>query len=138
MLVLFDEGDGIDFEVVVVMQFDVIFVVYFGLMQVEYDMFSQIVLVIVYFDSVWVIDWCDMIWLNSVGFGMVVQGDVLIVSIDVQIVEIVVCYFELYDKFVMFIIYLDMIDLSWVNFYIVNDMWVKFFVDLGLIVFKSV
>ncbi|MTH64245.1 iron-siderophore ABC transporter substrate-binding protein [Paracoccus shanxieyensis] len=136
--VLFDEGDGIDFEAVAATQPDVILAAYSGLTQAEYDTLSQIAPVIAYPDSAWATDWRDTIRLNSAGLGMAAQGDALIASIDAQIAETVARHPELHDKSAMFITHLDTTDLSRVNFYTANDTRVKFFADLGLTAPKSV
>ncbi|MDP9771420.1 UNVERIFIED_ORG: ABC-type Fe3+-hydroxamate transport system substrate-binding protein [Rhizobium sp. SORGH_AS 755] len=80
--VLFDEGDGIDFEAVAATQPDVILAAYSGLSQSDYDTLSQIAPVVAYPVSPWATDWRDMIRLNSAGLGMAAEGEALIRRIE--------------------------------------------------------
>jgi iron complex transport system substrate-binding protein len=136
--VLFDEGDGIDFEAVAATQPDVILAAYSGLSQADYDTLSQIAPVIAYPDAPWSTDWRTMIRFNSLGLGMSIEGEKLIGSIEAEIAQTVAGHPELHDKSAMFITHLNASDLSVVNFYTTNDTRVKFFADLGLKSPKSV
>ncbi|PTY38328.1 ABC transporter substrate-binding protein [Saccharospirillum sp. MSK14-1] len=130
--VLFDEGDGIDFEAVAMTQPDVILAAYSGLSQADYDTLSLIAPVVPFPESPWSTDWREMIRFNSAGMGMAAEGDVLIEQLEQQIADTVAGYPELDDKSAMFITHLDATDLSLVRFYTANDTRVKFFADLGL------
>ncbi|WP_205412842.1 iron-siderophore ABC transporter substrate-binding protein [Neorhizobium tomejilense] len=130
--VLFDEGDGIDFEAVAATRPDVILASYSGLSQSDYDTLSQIAPVVAYPEAPWSTDWRDMIRLNSAGMGMAPQGDALIARIEADIAKVVGGHPELRGKSAMFITHLDATDLSTVNFYTANDTRVRFFEDLGL------
>ena len=130
--VLFDEGDGIDFEAVAATRPDVILASYSGLSQSDYDTLSQIAPVVAYPEAPWSTDWRDMIRLNSAGMGMAPQGDALIARIEADIAKLVGGHPELRGKSAMFITHLDATDLSTVNFYTANDTRVRFFEDLGL------
>ncbi|WP_206051221.1 ABC transporter substrate-binding protein [Neorhizobium sp. T7_12] len=130
--VLFDEGDGIDFEAVAATRPDVILASYSGLSQSDYDTLSQIAPVVAYPEAPWSTDWRDMIRLNSAGMGMAPQGDALIARIEADIAKVVGGHPELQGKSAMFITHLDATDLSTVNFYTTNDTRVRFFEDLGL------
>ncbi len=136
--VLFDEGDGIDFEAVAATQPDVILAAYSGLSQADYDTLSQIAPVIAYPQAPWATDWRETIRLDSVGLGMAAEGEALIRKIEAEIAETVAGHPELHDKTAMFITHLNATDLSVVNFYTTNDTRVKFFADLGLTSPKSV
>lgn len=136
--VLFDEGDGIDFEAVAGTNPDVILAAYSGLSQQDYDILSQIAPVVAYPTSAWATDWREMIRLNSAGMGMAPQGEELIASIEQQIADTVADYPQLEGREVMFITHLDTTDLSVVRFYSANDTRVKFFEDLGLAMPQSV
>ncbi len=136
--VLFDEGDGIDFEAVAATNPDVILASYSGLSQSDYDTLSQIAPVVAYPESAWATDWRDMIRLNSAGLGMAAEGDALIERIESEIAKVVAGYPELKGKSAMFVTHLDVTNLSVVNFYTANDTRVKFFADLGLKSPKSV
>ncbi|WP_439622111.1 iron-siderophore ABC transporter substrate-binding protein [Shinella sp.] len=136
--VLFDEGDGIDFEAVAATEPDVILAAYSGLSQADYDTLSQIAPVIAYPESAWATDWREMIRLNSAGLGMAAEGDALIKHIEGEIAEVVAGRPELQGKTAMFVTHLDTTNLSIVNFYTANDTRVKFFADLGLTSPKSV
>ncbi|MDX3974066.1 iron-siderophore ABC transporter substrate-binding protein [Shinella sp.] len=136
--VLFDEGDGIDFEAVAATEPDVILAAYSGLSQADYDTLSQIAPVIAYPDSAWATDWREMIRLNSAGLGMAAEGDALIKRIEGEIAQVVAGRPELQGKTAMFVTHLDTTNLSIVNFYTANDTRVKFFADLGLTSPKSV
>ncbi|MFC6487019.1 iron-siderophore ABC transporter substrate-binding protein [Nitratireductor sp. GCM10026969] len=130
--VLFDEGDGIDFEAVAATDPDVILASYSGLSQSEYDTLSQIAPVVAYPKSAWSTDWRDMIRYNSAGLGMAAEGDALVADIEAEIARAVAGHPQLQWKTAMFITHLDTTDLSTVNFYTSNDSRVKFFADLGL------
>jgi len=136
--VLFDEGDGIDFEAVAATRPDVILAAYSGLSQADYDTLSQIAPVVAYPEAPWSTDWREMIRLNSAGLGMAAEGEALIKTIETDIAETVAGHPELKDKSAMFITHLSASDLSIVNFYTTNDTRVKFFADLGLKSPKSV
>ena len=83
--VLFDEGDGIDFEAVAATRPDVILASYSGLSQADYDTLSQIAPVIAYPQAPWSTDWREMIRFNSAGLGMQAEGDALIAGIEADI-----------------------------------------------------
>ena len=136
--VLFDEGDGIDFEAVAATQPDVILAAYSGLSQADYDTLSQIAPVIAYPQAPWATDWRETIRLDSAGLGMAAEGEALIRKIEAEIAETVAGHPELHGKTAMFITHLNATDLSVVNFYTTNDTRVKFFADLGLTSPKSV
>lgn len=136
--VLFDEGDGIDFEAVAATQPDVILAAYSGLSQSDYDTLSQIAPVVAYPVSPWATDWRETIRLNSAGLGMAVEGEALIKRIQGEIEQVVAGHPQLKGKTAMFVTHLDATNLSVVNFYTANDTRVKFFSDLGLGSPKSV
>lgn len=136
--VLFDEGDGIDFEAVAATKPDVILASYSGLSQADYDTLSQIAPVIAYPESAWATDWRQMIRFNSAGLGMAAEGDALIKEIESRIANSLARHPDLKGKSAMFVTHLDTTNLSVVNFYTTNDTRVKFFEDLGLTSPKSV
>ncbi len=136
--VLFDEGDGIDFEAVAATKPDVILAAYSGLSQSDYDTLSKIAPVVAYPESAWATDWRDMIRLNSAGLGMAEEGDALIARIEGEIAQTVAGHPELKGKSAMFVTHLDVTNLSVINFYTGNDTRVKFFKDLGLVSPRSV
>ncbi|MEO9337812.1 iron-siderophore ABC transporter substrate-binding protein [Mesorhizobium sp. SB112] len=136
--VLFDEGDGIDFEAVAATSPDVILASYSGLSQADYDTLSRIAPVVAYPESPWATDWREMIRFNSAGLGMTAEGDALIKRIEGEIAEVVAGHPQLKGKSAMFVTHLDTTNLSIVNFYTANDTRVKFFADLGLASPKSV
>lgn len=129
---LFDEGDGIDFEAVAATEPDVILAAYSGLSRSDYDTLSMIAPVVAYPDAPWATDWRSMIRVNSLGLGMVQEGEDLIARIEQDIARRLAKYPELHDKTAMFITHLDPTDLSVLRFYTANDSRVKFFADLGL------
>jgi iron complex transport system substrate-binding protein len=136
--VLFDEGDGIDFEAVAATNPDVILASYSGLSQSDYDTLSRIAPVVAYPEAAWSTDWRDMIRYNSAGLGMAAEGEALIADIEAEIAEAVAGHPELQGTSAMFVTHLDTTDLSTVNFYTSNDTRVRFFADLGLKSPKSV
>ncbi|SOC45265.1 iron complex transport system substrate-binding protein [Rhizobium subbaraonis] len=136
--VLFDEGDGIDFEAVAATNPDVILASYSGLSQADYDTLSQIAPVVAYPQSPWSTDWREMIRLNSAGLGMSAEGEGLIARIEDEIARALSMHPGLKGKSAMFVTHLDTNNLSIVNFYTANDTRVKFFADLGLHAPKSV
>ncbi|MBP0438682.1 iron-siderophore ABC transporter substrate-binding protein [Tianweitania sediminis] len=136
--VLFDEGDGIDFEAVAATEPDVILAAYSGLSQADYDTLSQIAPVVAYPTTPWSTDWKEMIRLNSSALGMKKEGEALIAGIEGNIAAAVARHPTLKGKTAMFVTHLDPFDLSVVNFYTTNDTRVRFFADLGLEAPKSV
>lgn len=136
--VLFDEGDGIDFEAVAATEPDVILAAYSGLTQADYDTLSQIAPVIAFPNEPWATDWRDMIRLNSAGMGMAAEGDALIAQLEQEIAAAAAAYPQLQGLPVMFITHLDSANLSTVSFYTTLDTRVQFFEDLGLVMPQSV
>ncbi|KJS10221.1 MAG: ABC transporter substrate-binding protein [Hoeflea sp. BRH_c9] len=136
--VLFDEGDGIDFEAVAATRPDVILAAYSGLSQSDYDTLSQIAPVIAYPQAPWSTDWRTVIRMNSAGMGMAADGEKLIADIENEIAAEVEKYPELKGRSAMFVTHLDATDLSIVNFYTTQDTRVQYFADLGLKMPKSV
>ncbi|MDK1374139.1 MULTISPECIES: iron-siderophore ABC transporter substrate-binding protein [unclassified Sinorhizobium] len=136
--VLFDEGDGIDFEAVAATQPDVILAAYSGLSQADFDTLSEIAPVVAYPQAPWSTDWRETTRLNSAGLGMTAEGEALIADIEADIARTLDGHPELKGKSAMFITHLSAWDLSVVNFYTINDTRVKFFADLGLASPKSV
>ena len=136
--VLFDEGDGIDFEAVAGTAPDVILAAYSGLSQSDYDTLSQIAPVVAYPQAPWSTDWRETIRFDSAGMGMAPNGEALIADIEQKIAAEVAKYPELKGKRAMFVTHLDATDLSIVNFYTTQDTRVRFFADLGLSMPKSV
>lgn len=136
--VLFNEGDGIDFEAVAAARPDVILASYSGLSQKDYATLSQIAPVVAYPEAPWSTAWRDMIRLNSAAMGMAAEGKALIAKIEGEIAGAVARHPEIAGKSAMFVTHLNARDLSTVNFYTTNDTRVKFFADLGLTSPKSV
>lgn len=136
--VLFDEGDGIDFEAVAATAPDVILAAYSGLSRDEYDTLSLIAPVVPYPEAPWSTDWREMIGMNSAGLGLQDEGAALIEEIEGEIAESVAQYPELAGKTAMFITHLDPTDLSLIRFYTANDTRVKFFAELGLATPESI
>jgi iron complex transport system substrate-binding protein len=136
--VLFDEGDGIDFEAVAATKPDVILAAYSGLSRSDYETLSQIAPVVAYPQSPWSTDWRETIRLDSAGLGMAAEGEALISRIEKEIADTVAGYPILKGKSAIFVTHLDVTNLSTVNFYTANDTRVKFFADLGLTSPKSV
>ncbi len=136
--VLFDEGDGIDFEAVAETRPDLILAAYSGLSQSDYQTLSQIAPVVTYPDAAWSTDWRQMIALNSTAMGMASEGNALIHSIEADIAATLTDFPQLKGKSALFVTHLDAGDLSTINFYTTNDTRVKFFQDLGLVSPKSV
>lgn len=72
--VLFDEGDGIDFDAVAAVRPDVILAAYSGLTRADYDTLSQIAPTVAYPGIAWGTNWREMIRLNSAGLGLSAEG----------------------------------------------------------------
>ncbi|WP_183882040.1 iron-siderophore ABC transporter substrate-binding protein [Rhizobium sp. BK512] len=130
--VLFDEGDGIDFEAVAATKPDVILAAYSGISQADYETLSQIAPVVAYPEAPYSTDWRETIRLDSAGMGMAAEGEALIEKIEGEIAQTIAGHPELKGKSAMFITHLNATDLSIVNFYTTNDTRVKYFADLGL------
>ena len=129
--VLFDEGDGIDFEAVAATQPDVILAAYSGLSAQDYEMLSRIAPVIAYPQAPWATGWREMIALNSAGMGMAPQGQALIDDLEGQIAAARAAHPEFAGKTAMFVTHLSPLDLSRIRFYTDNDSRVQFLHDLG-------
>jgi len=129
--VLFDEGDGIDFEAVAESAPEVILAAYSGLTQSDYDTLSQIAPVIAFRDGPWATDWREMIRLNAAGMGMAGEGEALVATLEGRIGEAAAHHPEIAGKTAMFVTHLDARDLSVIRFYTDNDTRVKFLADLG-------
>lgn len=136
--VLFDEGDGIDFEAVAATEPDVILAAYSGLSRADYDTLSQIAPVVAYPDGAWTTEWRQMIRMNSAGMGMAAEGEALVARMEGLIADSLARHPQLQGKTAMFVTHLDSTNLSIVNFYSAHDTRVKFFQDLGLAMPKSV
>ncbi|MFP5076062.1 iron-siderophore ABC transporter substrate-binding protein [Rhizobium sp. YIM 134829] len=136
--VLFNEGDGIDFEAVAATEPDIILAAYSGLSRSDYETLSAIAPVVAYPDAPWSTDWRDTIRLNSAGLGLAAEGEALIARTEAEIAATMAGHPELTGKSAMFITHLGANDLSVVNFYTTNDTRVKFFADLGLASPRSV
>ncbi|WP_207100772.1 iron-siderophore ABC transporter substrate-binding protein [Paracoccus shandongensis] len=136
--VLFDEGDGIDFEAVAETEPDVILAAYSGLSRADYDTLSQIAPVVAFPESAWTTEWRQMIRLNSAGMGMAAEGEALVARMEARIAETVARHPQLAGKTAMFVTHLDSTNLSVINFYSAHDTRVKFFRDLGLAMPRSV
>lgn len=130
--VLFDEGDGIDFEAVAATRPDIILAAYSGLSRSEYDILSRIAPTVAYTDGPWSTGWREMIRLNAAGLGMATEGDALVADLEARIAEVSGRYPEIAGKSAMFVTHLDVRDLSVIRFYSANDPRVRFLEDLGL------
>ena len=131
--VLFDEGDGIDFEAVAATRPDVILAAYSGLSASDYETLNQIAPVIAYPSAPWSTDWRDTILLNARGMGMAEEGQALVARLEAQIVETRARYPALAGKTAMFVTHLSAANLSRIGFYTDQDTRVRFFHDLGLV-----
>lgn len=129
--VLFDEGDGIDFEAVAATQPDVILAAHSGFSEQDYQILSQIAPTIAYPDLPWTTKWRDMIRMNSAGMGMAEEGDALIADLENLIAQTVSEHPAIAGKTAMFVTHLDPTDLSRIPFYTENDTRVAFLRDLG-------
>ena len=130
--VLFDEGDGIDFDAVAATDPDVILAAYSGISQSDYDILSQIAPVVAYPTTPWSTAWREMIRLNSAALGMASEGDALIARIEAEIAKAVAAHPDLAGQTALFVTHVDPLDLSRISFYTDNDTRVQFFKDLGL------
>lgn len=130
--VLFDEGDGLDFEAIAALRPDVILGAYSGMSAQDYGILSQIAPTVAYPDAPWTTSWRDMIRLNSAGLGLVEEGEALIDDLDHQIDSAAARHPEIAGKNAVFVTHLDPTDLSRVRFYTDNDTRVAFLHDLGL------
>ncbi|MBT0958555.1 ABC transporter substrate-binding protein [Alphaproteobacteria bacterium KMM 3653] len=130
--VLFDEGDGIDFEAVASTNPDVILAAYSGISQSDYETLSRIAPVIAYPDAAWTTTWREMMSQNAAGLGMAEEGAALVADIEGRIAKAVAGYPELRGKTGMFVTHLDIRDLSTIGFYADADQRVQFLTDLGM------
>jgi len=130
--VLFDEGDGIDFEAVASTNPDVILAAYSGISQSDYDTLSRIAPVVAYPDGAWTTTWRQMIRQNAAGLGMAAEGEAMVTRIEARIATALQNYPQLAGKTGMFVTHLDIRDLSTIGFYAAADQRVKFLEDLGM------
>ncbi|NOR31275.1 MAG: ABC transporter substrate-binding protein [Sulfitobacter sp.] len=130
--VLFDEGDGIDFEAVASTNPDVILAAYSGISQSDYDTLSRIAPVVAYPDGAWTTTWREMIRQNAAGLGMKVEGEAMVTQIEERIANTLKDYPQLAGKTGMFVTHLDIRDLSTIGFYAAADQRVQFLEDLGM------
>jgi iron complex transport system substrate-binding protein len=130
--VLFNEGDGIDFEAVASTDPDVILAPYSGLSQEDYDTLSEIAPVVSFPNAPWTVGWREAIKLSAAGMGMSAEGDALIAELEAHIEETIAQYPKLREQSVMFIAHTDSSDLSVIRFYSANDSRVSFFEELGM------
>ncbi|MBY6046719.1 iron-siderophore ABC transporter substrate-binding protein [Vannielia litorea] len=131
--VLFDEGDGIDFEAVAAAEPDVILAAHSGLSEQDYQILSQIAPTVAYPDMPWTTEWRQMIRMNSAGMGMAEEGEALIADLEAQIAAGVAEHPVLAGKSAIFVTHLDPTDLSRIPFYTDRDTRVAFLHDLGLV-----
>lgn len=131
--VLFDEGDGIDFEAVAATEPDVILAAHSGLSEQDYRILSQIAPTVAYPDMPWTTEWRQMIRMNSAGMGMAEEGEALIADLEGQIAKGVAEHPVLAGKSAIFVTHLDPTDLSRIPFYTDRDTRVAFLHDLGLV-----
>jgi iron complex transport system substrate-binding protein len=130
--VLFDEGDGIDFEAVASTNPDVIVAAYSGISQSDYDTLSRIAPVVAYPDGAWTTTWREMIRQNAAGLGMMAEGEAMVTQIEERIANALKDYPQLAGKTGMFVTHLDIRDLSTIGFYAAADQRVQFLEDLGM------
>lgn len=130
--VLFDEGDGIDFEAVAATAPDVILAAHSGLSEQDYAILSQIAPTVAFPHLPWTTGWRENIRLNSAGMGMAAEGEALVGDLEAQIAGVVARHPQLRGKRAMFVTHLDPTDLSRVPFYTDHDTRVAFLRDLGL------
>ncbi|QFU08752.1 putative siderophore-binding lipoprotein YfiY precursor [Rhodobacteraceae bacterium THAF1] len=136
--VLFDEGDGVDFEAVAATDPDVILAAYSGISRTDYETLSQIAPVIAYPEAAWTTTWREMIRQNALGIGMAEEGDQLIETLEARIDDAVAEHPELKGETGMFVTHLDPRDLSTIGFYASADQRVQFLQDLGMAIPQAV
>lgn len=130
--VLFDEGDGIDFEAVAAVRPDVILAAHSGFSEQDYQILSQIAPTVAFPSTPWTTEWREMIRMNSAGMGMADEGEALIASLEARIADAVAAHPAIKGKRAIFVTHLDPTDLSRIPFYTDNDTRVAFLHDLGL------
>lgn len=130
--VLFDETDGIPFEVVADTQPDIILASYSGLTQEEYDTLSKIAPVIAYPGLAWGTSLEDMIRINSTAIGLAAEGEALIADLHGEITDALAQFPQLEGKSVAFS-WLDVNDLSSIGFYTTHDPRAGFLADIGFV-----
>ncbi|PLS21299.1 iron-siderophore ABC transporter substrate-binding protein [Neptunicoccus cionae] len=136
--VLFDEGDGVDFEAVASTNPDVILAAYSGISKSDYETLSRIAPVVAYPQGAWTTTWREMIIQNAAGLGMAEEGAALVSEIEGRIETAAAKYPQLHGKAGMFVTHLDVRDLSTIGFYAAADQRVQFLQDLGMTTPKAV
>lgn len=129
--VLFDGGDGIDFEAIADTSPDVILASYSGLTQEEYDTLSKIAPVVAYPEVAWGTSYQDMIRMNSAALGLEPEGEALVEDLEAETDAALAEYPALTDAKVLFA-YLDPTNLSKIGFYTSLDTRPGFLTDHGL------
>ncbi|MBR9862728.1 MAG: iron-siderophore ABC transporter substrate-binding protein [Rhodobacteraceae bacterium] len=136
--VLFDEGDGVDFEAVASTNPDVILAAYSGISKSDYETLSRIAPVVAYPQAAWTTTWREMITQNAAGLGMAKEGAALVADLENRIKSAAAKYPQLQGKAGMFVTHLDVRDLSTIGFYAAADQRVQFLHDLGMSTPKAV
>ncbi|WBU38034.1 iron-siderophore ABC transporter substrate-binding protein [Homoserinibacter sp. YIM 151385] len=129
--VLFDGGDGIDFEAIADTQPDVILASYSGLTEEEYDTLSKIAPTVAYPEIAWGTTVDQMIELNSKALGLEAEGQALIEDLEAQTTEALEANPGLEDTKALFA-FMDPSDFSQIGYYTLADTRPGFLAAAGL------
>ncbi|OCN05061.1 hypothetical protein A4S06_01355 [Erysipelotrichaceae bacterium MTC7] len=100
--IIFDDGDGLDFEAIADANPDVIIAAYAGFSKEDYELLSQIAPTIAYEDTPWMITWQSQILQDSKGLGLAKEGEALVKDLESQIADEVAKYDALEGKSAVF------------------------------------
>ncbi|MDO4900970.1 iron-siderophore ABC transporter substrate-binding protein [Actinomyces sp.] len=135
--VLFDDGDGLDFEAIAGTSPDVILAAYSGLSQEDYDTLTKIAPTVAYPGVPWGTKWREMIRLDSQAMGLAEKGEALITDLEQQVADAVAQHPQIAGKSAAFF-YMSESDTSTIGFYTTADPRTAFMTDLGMTIPKSV
>lgn len=130
--VLFDEGDGIDFEAVASVEPDVILAAYSGLSWRDYATLSQIAPVVAFPEAAWSTDWRQTIRMNSTGLGKAAEGDALVAKLEGMIATTRAAHPEFAAQKALLMAHTDATNLSTIHFYAMQDPRVQYLAEFGL------
>ncbi len=100
--IIFDDGDGLDFEAIANTNPDVILAAYAGFSKEDYELLSKIAPTVAYEKTPWMITWQSQILQDSKGLGLAKEGKALVKDLETQIADEVAKYDALQGKRAVF------------------------------------
>ncbi|TDW16461.1 iron complex transport system substrate-binding protein [Breznakia blatticola] len=100
--IIFNDGDGLDFEAIADAKPDVILAAYAGFSKEDYELLSQIAPTIAYEKTPWMITWQSQILQDAKGLGLEKEGKALVNDLEKQMASEVEKYPEFEGKSAVF------------------------------------